>query len=490
MRIFTFLTILLLSSYVQAQTGAIGIGTETPHTKSILEIYSTEKGLLIPRLTETQRNVLQNPGVTNASINGLLIYNTTSNKFNVWNADKWEELGAGVKGDRGEKGDTGAIWSNGSLNPPVSGSEPTGAKDGDYYLNNSNGKVFLRNGGVWQEVANLTTGVVGPAGPAGPQGVKGDQGSVGAIGPQGSIGAQGPIGPTGLTGAMGPQGPVGAIGPQGIKGEQGDVGAVGPQGPAGATGPQGPQGIKGDQGDVGAMGPAGAVGATGAAGAQGDPGPVGAIGPQGPAGAVGPQGAQGPKGDQGDAGPTGPAGAQGPIGLTGPQGPQGVQGDPGEQGPAGPQGLSGTAASWMRTGNGATFTGGTTTPGVNNDFVGTTDAKELVIASNRTEGLRIGTDGRVRLGVNGSYVAAISKASVTSDLPSIPAKASHKENFTIVGVGVNASVAVSSSIELPDGLIIAYARVVSANTVEVKFINVSDLAIDLAAATFHISAIQ
>ena len=641
MRISTFLTFLFFSSFAYAQNGSVGIGTEKPNNKSVLEIYSTEKGLLIPRLTEAQRNTLQAVGVTNSSINGLLIYNTTTNKFNTWNLDKWEEIGsAGAKGDKGDPGTqgipgaNGANWSNGALNPPTTATEPAGSKNGDYYLNNSNGKVFIRDAGVWKEVANLTTGVVGPAGPIGPagaqwyngtlnppsagtepagtkegdlylnnntgnvfkkqadgtwtvlanlttgvvgpqgpkgdvgatgpqgpQGTKGDQGNTGATGPQGPIGltgAQGPqgakgdVGATGLQGAQGPAGPQGATGPQGDKGDvgakgdkgdvgatgpqgpqglkgdtgdkgdKGDVGAIGPQGPIGLTGPQGAKGDTGDKGDIGATGPQGPIGLTGPQGAKGDTGdkgdvgatgpqgpqgpagPQGAkgdtgdIGPQGPAGATGatgPQGAQGIKGDVGDKGDagnpgaTGPQGAQGPAGPQGIQGPKGDQGDPGEQGPAGPQGPSGSTTAWLRTGNGAGSIGGTTNPGVNADFLGTTDSKELIIASNRVEGIRVATDGKVRIGVNGSSITSISKGSFSVDLPSINAKASHKQNFTLNGVGAGASVAVSSSIELPDGLIIAYARVVSANTIEVKFINVSDKPIDLPLATFHISAV-
>ncbi|RYF22953.1 MAG: collagen-like protein, partial [Flavobacteriales bacterium] len=290
MKISTLLTFLFLTGAAYAQTGTIGIGTDRPNSKSILEIYSTEKGLLIPRMTEVQRDVLQAVGSTNASINGLLIYNTTSNKFNVWHIDKWEDLAVGTnskgekgdpgingingatgpqgpkgeagvngtngaKGEQGEKGDigpqglagiNGAVWSNGNLNPPVAGSEPSNSKNGDYYLNNNNGKVFIRNGGVWQEVANLTTGVVGPVGPAGAQW---------------------------YSGTLSP--PTAASEPAGIK--EGDLylnnnngnvykrqvdgtwiaianlttGIVGPQGPQGAVGPQGPMGLPGAKGEAG-----------------------------------------------------------------------------------------------------------------------------------------------------------------------------------------------------------------------------------------------
>lgn len=481
MRVFTFLTFSLFSFCAYAQNGAIGIGTESPNAKSILEIYSTDKGLLIPRLTEAQRNNLQAVGTTNASINGLLIFNATSNKFNVWNLDKWEELNTGA-GIAGPAGPAGAQWYNGTLNPPSTATEPAASREGDLYLNNNTGGVYKRqSNGTWLSIANLTTGIVGPAGPqgaTGAQGLKGDQGNVGATGPQGATGATGPIGPIGLTGPAGPQGasgPQGAPGVQGVKGDPGDVGVAGPAGPSGVQGPQG---------DVG---PTGAQGAVGPTGLTGPAGPQGIDGAPGPTGLTGPTGAQGPQGE------AGPIGAQGPAGATGPAGPQGLrglQGEAGEQGPAGQQGPSGSTTGWLRTGNGIGKQGGTTNPGVNNDFLGTSDEVELIIAANRTEAIRVGIDGKVKIGTTGTFITSVSKVSLSADLPSIPAKASLKRNFPLANVALTASVAVSSSIELPDGLMIAYARVISIGTVEVKFINVSEGAIDLPSATFHISAVN
>lgn len=53
----------------------VGIGTETPDASSILDIQSTEAGVLIPRMTTAQRNL-----ITNAA-NGLMIYNTDSDEL-------------------------------------------------------------------------------------------------------------------------------------------------------------------------------------------------------------------------------------------------------------------------------------------------------------------------------------------------------------------------------------------------------------------------
>ena len=53
-------------------TGAAGIGTTTPDASSLLEIKSTTQGLLISRMTKTQRDAIATPAT------GLLIYQTNS----------------------------------------------------------------------------------------------------------------------------------------------------------------------------------------------------------------------------------------------------------------------------------------------------------------------------------------------------------------------------------------------------------------------------
>lgn len=53
----------------------VGIGTTSPDASSILDLTTTDKGLLIPRLTTSDRNAIASPA------NGLMIYNTDSNEF-------------------------------------------------------------------------------------------------------------------------------------------------------------------------------------------------------------------------------------------------------------------------------------------------------------------------------------------------------------------------------------------------------------------------
>lgn len=54
----------------------VGIGS-TPHSTSILDVQSTTKTFLPPRMTQTQRDAI-------SAQTGSLIYNTTSNKLNLY----------------------------------------------------------------------------------------------------------------------------------------------------------------------------------------------------------------------------------------------------------------------------------------------------------------------------------------------------------------------------------------------------------------------
>ena len=70
---------LFFAHYIKAQntfppSGPVGVGTSTPNAWSILDVVSTSKGILIPRMTKNQRN--NNIPVTPLTPEGLLIYQT------------------------------------------------------------------------------------------------------------------------------------------------------------------------------------------------------------------------------------------------------------------------------------------------------------------------------------------------------------------------------------------------------------------------------
>ena len=68
--------------------GNVGIGTSTPSSTAILELSSTGRGFLPPRLTTTQRNVIASPA------DGLVIYNSTQTNLNTYNSgiSGWEAV--------------------------------------------------------------------------------------------------------------------------------------------------------------------------------------------------------------------------------------------------------------------------------------------------------------------------------------------------------------------------------------------------------------
>jgi len=81
-KLFTFLAAVLLTATTYAQ---VGVGTTTPNASSALDITSTTKGLLMPRMTETQRDAISSPAT------GLMIYQTDGTAgFYYYNGSSWE----------------------------------------------------------------------------------------------------------------------------------------------------------------------------------------------------------------------------------------------------------------------------------------------------------------------------------------------------------------------------------------------------------------
>ena len=74
---FTLLAAVLLTATTYAQ---IGINNETPDASAALDITSTTGGLLIPRMTETQRDAI-------SAAKGLVLFNTTTNTLQINEGD-------------------------------------------------------------------------------------------------------------------------------------------------------------------------------------------------------------------------------------------------------------------------------------------------------------------------------------------------------------------------------------------------------------------
>jgi len=175
MKKITLLTFVLFSILSYAQ---VGINTNTPDASSALEIESTTGGILIPRLTETQRDEITAPAT------GLMIYQTNQTSgFYFYDGSVWTKID-GVAGPQGEAGPQG--------------------------IQGTQGDVGL-TGAPGPPGSNGANGPQGEAGPQGIQGVQGDVGLTGAPGPPGANGANGSQGEAGLQGNQGVQGDVGPL---------------------------------------------------------------------------------------------------------------------------------------------------------------------------------------------------------------------------------------------------------------------------------------
>ncbi len=73
--LFTIFGLLFLTSYFLPKAYAqanVGIGTTSPDPSALLDLTSTSRGLLVPRMTESQKNAIVSPAT------GLLIYETNT----------------------------------------------------------------------------------------------------------------------------------------------------------------------------------------------------------------------------------------------------------------------------------------------------------------------------------------------------------------------------------------------------------------------------
>jgi hypothetical protein len=70
-------------------TGEVGIGTSSPNASALLDLTSTTKGFLPPRMTTTQRDAIS------PVVSGLVIFNTTINQLETYTGSRWNPLALG-----------------------------------------------------------------------------------------------------------------------------------------------------------------------------------------------------------------------------------------------------------------------------------------------------------------------------------------------------------------------------------------------------------
>jgi hypothetical protein len=150
--LFLILVFFFTISIASAQTG---IGTTAPNASAKLEIAATDKGLLIPRMTSTQRGNISSPA------NGLLVYqtdgvvgfyvNTGTAASPAWtriNID-WVRTGNDIAYTLGNVSTTGTLTGGSSSTSSISGfGANINSQSGTTYTISAtdNGKVIQSTG--------------------------------------------------------------------------------------------------------------------------------------------------------------------------------------------------------------------------------------------------------------------------------------------------------------------------------------------------------
>jgi hypothetical protein len=84
--ICTHVLLFLATQALRSLSQNVGINNDAsqPHSSAMLDVMSTDKGLLIPRMTEAQRNAIASPAT------GLMIYQTDITPgFYYYNGTIW-----------------------------------------------------------------------------------------------------------------------------------------------------------------------------------------------------------------------------------------------------------------------------------------------------------------------------------------------------------------------------------------------------------------
>lgn len=123
-----FILAMFLGSTTAALGQAVSINSTgaAPDAQSVLDVTSTDKGVLLPRMTTAQRNAI-NP--SSGADFGMMIYNTSTSTYDYWDGSAWQQIpnangivtsldgaydGGGSGAGRSITVDAGSVQMNGS----------------------------------------------------------------------------------------------------------------------------------------------------------------------------------------------------------------------------------------------------------------------------------------------------------------------------------------------------------------------------------------
>lgn len=84
---------LLIGAGSMTAEAQIGIGTTTPDPHAVLDITSSTQGVLFPRLTTAQQNILA--GMLTSSEMGMIVIDAATGQQKAWTGSAWNTVAAG-----------------------------------------------------------------------------------------------------------------------------------------------------------------------------------------------------------------------------------------------------------------------------------------------------------------------------------------------------------------------------------------------------------
>ncbi len=154
--------IVIMLSYNASLMAQVGIGTTAPDSSSMLDIQSTAKGLLIPRMTLTERNNIPSPA------QGLMVYQTDNTPgFYYYNGSTWSAIAVAeddkwtVQGNNMYNANTGNVGIG--TTTPSANLDIEGTSDGEEFLRFSSDRSwsFINRGTGTGSSLNLMSNVDG-----------------------------------------------------------------------------------------------------------------------------------------------------------------------------------------------------------------------------------------------------------------------------------------------------------------------------------------
>ena len=109
----------LNNNFIYNNGNSVGINNNAPDSSSLLDVKSTTKGFLPPRMTTIERNAIVSPA------QGLVIFNITTKCFEVWSGASWISICEGACVPSPTLSNAGVDFNSPTLNYTLQGNTPT-----------------------------------------------------------------------------------------------------------------------------------------------------------------------------------------------------------------------------------------------------------------------------------------------------------------------------------------------------------------------------